>query len=194
MKRPLIVLAFLVCFVMASAERPIDSAEEKTFAAYCAQEFAEKGACAGPLCRLVCADGSEKKDCPQACVPQDCTSIPLDKCPEQYCAVMTNCSDEKVCHYKMEGEPAKCGDLAYAGQDVACCPGLVQRCGIEFLDGNCDMEGRNSVYDLPICIPCGNGICDQFENRCNCPEDCGTPPDIPLVDEYLTVPGLGAGR
>jgi len=194
MKRSMIVLVLLMCFVMVFAGQAIDSAEEKSFAAYCSEEMTKNGTCPDALCRSVCADGSKKEDCPKACVPQDCTGIPTDKCPQQYCAVMTNCSEEEVCHYKMEGEPAKCGDLAYAGQDVACCPGLVQRCGIEFLDGNCDMEGRNSVYDLPICIPCGNDICDQFENRCNCPEDCGTPPDIPLVDEYLTVPGAGGGR
>ena len=194
MRRPTIVLALLVCFVMLAAQKPIVSAEEKTFKSYCAEEFAKSGVCSKDLCRAVCADGSEKKDCPKACVPQDCPKIPLEKCPRQFCEVMTNCSNEQVCHYKMPGEPAQCGDLAYAGQDVKCCPGLVQRCGIEFIDGNCDMEGRNSVYDLPICIPCGNKICDQFENRCNCPEDCGTPPDIPLVDEFLTVPGMGGGR
>jgi len=46
MKRSLIVLALLVCFVVVFAERSIDSAEEKTFATYCAQEFAKKCACA----------------------------------------------------------------------------------------------------------------------------------------------------
>jgi len=23
-----------------------------------------------------------------------------------------------------------------------------------------------------ICAPCGNGVCDKNENKCNCPEDC----------------------
>ncbi len=31
------------------------------------------------------------------------------------------------------------------------------------------------------CIPCGNGVCDEiglwFENKCNCPEDCGNETD-----------------
>ena len=75
----------------------------------------------------------------------------------------------------MYGERAKCGDLAYAGQDVDCCPGLVRRCGVEFFDGSCDMEGKNSIYSLPICVPCGDGVCGNFENRCNCPEDCKNP-------------------
>lgn len=95
----------------------------------------------------------------------------------------------------MAGEKADCGDVAYAGQDVACCEGLVRRCGIEFLDGTCDMEGQDSVYNLPICIPCGDGLCGQFENRCNCPEDCGTPPDIPLLNDFENLirgPAAGA--
>ncbi len=194
MKRTLIVLVLLAGFALMLSGQRTDSAEEKTFDQYCAEQLSQKGMCPDPVCRTVCADGSGKEGCPQACVPQDCTKIPLNQCPQEYCAVMTNCSKEQVCHYKMVGEPAQCGDLAYAGQDVECCEGFVQRCGIEFIDGNCDMEGRNSVYDLPICIPCGNGICDQFENRCNCPEDCGSAPDIPLVDEYLTVPGVGVQR
>ena len=31
----------------------------------------------------------------------------------------------------------------------------------------------NAPVDLLLCLPCGNGICDDKENRCNCPSDCG---------------------
>jgi hypothetical protein len=34
------------------------------------------------------------------------------------------------------------------------------------------MQGKNTAYHLPICIPCGDGVCTNFENHCNCPEDC----------------------
>jgi hypothetical protein len=26
--------------------------------------------------------------------------------------------------------------------------------------------------DLLVCLPCGNGVCDPEENRCNCGADC----------------------
>jgi len=100
-----------------------------------------------------------------------CDQITADQCPEERCAVMKNCRGEDICYFKMIDPPA-CGDLSYAGQDVPCCPGLVRRCGVAFLDMTCDMFGDDSPYHLPICIPCGDGICGNFENVCNCPEDC----------------------
>jgi hypothetical protein len=159
----------------------VSGQEADDFTMYCAKLYSLQGDCPTNLCQLKCESQGEGKECQNSCVPKPCTAIDAQQCPAQYCSVMEDCSKNKICHYKMVGEPAKCGDASYAGQDVECCPGLVRRCGIEFLDGTCDMEGKNSVYNLPICIPCGNGICNQFENRCNCPEDCGTPPDIPLI-------------
>lgn len=29
-----------------------------------------------------------------------------------------------------------------------------------------------SVGPTPICSNCGNGKCEPWENKCNCPEDC----------------------
>ena len=57
-----------------------------------------------------------------------------------------------------------------------CCDGLVEvedlqsmeDTSAEFPDG-CGLEGPP---DLLRCVPCGNGVCDSSENRCNCPEDC----------------------
>lgn len=58
-----------------------------------------------------------------------------------------------------------------------CCEGLT-----EFYAG---MDTRISIGDecyttmmtagapYGICINCGNGICEDIENVCNCPEDCG---------------------
>ncbi len=57
-----------------------------------------------------------------------------------------------------------------------CCDGLVQvsdshvmeDTSSEFPDG-CGEEGPP---DFLLCVPCGNGVCDGSENRCNCPSDC----------------------
>ena len=66
---------------------------------------------------------------------------------------------------------------AHAGKQFAGIRVDNTRMGIEhlevvFFDGSCDLVGKSSVYAVPICIPCGNGICNQFETHCNCPEDC----------------------
>lgn len=151
------------------------SGAQTIFMDYCSHRYQETGECPGKTCQRGCAGSEDKKGCQPVCLPQDCTLIIVDQCPSEYCAVMVDCSGEKICYDQMAQEPAQCGDIAYAGQDVECCEGLVKRCGIEFFDGRCDMEGKNSAYNLPVCIPCGNGICSQFENRCNCPEDCGEP-------------------
>lgn len=170
--RTIIAAIFLVFFVSqaAWAENP-----DENFRKFCEESFSTQGQCPADICRLDCLGGKKEEACPQVCSPRPCPAIAAEACPKKYCTLMTDCSKEKICHYQMFGERAPCGDLAYAGQDVACCEGLVRRCGVEFFDGSCDMEGENSVYALPICIPCGDSICGNFENRCNCPEDCKNP-------------------
>jgi len=143
------------------------------FLNYCFDSYQHQGKCPENICELTCAKDKKGGACAsKVCLPVECPKIDADHCPAQFCQKMVNCSDDEICNYPMVGEKAQCGDLAYAGQDVDCCRGLVRRCGIQFIDGSCDMEGKDSVYELPICIPCGDGVCGQFENRCNCPEDC----------------------
>ena len=96
-------------------------------------------------------------------------------CPTDHCQIMISCNGKKICYAQIKSESLKCGGLAYAGQDVSCCEGLVKRCGVEFFEGTCSPYSKNSI---PVCLPCGNGICNEFENRCNCPEDCGKPNKI----------------
>ena len=150
------------------------AAGKKTFQQLCEDQYKETGECPESTCWEKTVAVSEEEE-QILCLPLACPDIAADACPLDYCAVMVNCSNERICQYQMQGEKAQCGDLAYAGQDVECCPGLIRRCGVEFLDGTCDMEGQGSIYSLPICIPCGDGFCNNFENRCNCPEDCGKP-------------------
>ena len=56
----------------------------------------------------------------------------------------------------------------YIGPIPDCCDGL-ERIDYKFSrDGEC--------FDVPdtgtICSDCGNNICEEWENLCNCPEDC----------------------
>jgi len=41
------------------------------------------------------------------------------------------------------------------------------------------MESGNPIG---ICINCGNGVCEDIEDVCNCPEDCGAE-----NSDYVTV-------
>ncbi len=140
-------------------------------AVYCQESYEENQVCPHPRCILECR-GTETPCASLECRPRWCSSFSEDECPADICHVATNCSGNRICE-ELPNDPPSCGETGYAGQDVACCYGFVRRCGIEFYDRTCDMLGENSVYHLPICIPCGDGVCTNFENRCNCPEDCG---------------------
>lgn len=56
---------------------------------------------------------------------------------------------------------------------TTCCEGLKRISGsdINDFDENCNLI---SVGGLQICSNCGNNICEpeNWENKCNCPEDC----------------------
>jgi hypothetical protein len=140
----------------------------------CESVFAESGFCPENLCNkeIKCSTESEQMMCAMACHPKECVTIKAKDCPLGRCVVLTGCSAEKVCYPPMQDNNLGCGDLAYIGEKE-CCESLVKRCGVEFLDDSCDMLGENSIDSVPVCIPCGNGVCNQFENLCNCPEDCG---------------------
>ena len=52
-----------------------------------------------------------------------------------------------------------------------CCEGLVTigPSDLRAYDENCQLIGEGYTA---ICSDCGNGICESWEHRCNCPEDC----------------------
>ncbi len=49
-----------------------------------------------------------------------------------------------------------------------CCEGLRAVSDASEIEGGCAAVTCGS-----ICRPCGNGVCDDNENKCSCPEDCG---------------------
>ena len=140
----------------------------------CEKVFKESGFCPENFCNreVKCVPETEQISCTIACNPKECVTIKAKDCPLKRCIVLSGCTGEDVCYPPLEENGLECGELAYIGEKE-CCEGLVKRCGVEFLDESCDMVGEYSIYNAPFCIPCGNGICNQFENRCNCPEDCG---------------------
>jgi sialate O-acetylesterase len=79
-----------------------------------------------------------------------------------------------------------CGDgTCDPGEDQCNCP---DDCGMppstetsctDGIDNDCDTyvdcDDSDCLGD-PACPYCGDGTCDEDEDQCNCPEDCGTPP------------------
>ncbi len=52
-----------------------------------------------------------------------------------------------------------------------CCQGLIKIAGGQYpksYDENCIVMPGVPV----ICSDCGNGDCEEWENKCNCPKDC----------------------
>jgi hypothetical protein len=88
-------------------------------------------------------------------------------------------------------EQCRGADSECTPQDIPCCSGLsaVPLAIIEE-DGTCI-----AALCGTICVPCGNGVCDERENKCNCPTDClecvGEGETIPVVAELPECcPGL----
>ena len=64
-----------------------------------------------------------------------------------------------------------CVELGYAQKPGSfCCDGLTPTAiSTETGDGKC----VTPLGSYPICMSCGDGICDRnIENQCNCPKDC----------------------
>lgn len=80
--------------------------------------------------------------------------------------------------FQYGGGAGSCYDngAMFDGKDscALCCAGLrpVKPLGPNrsYPDGPCILTSAISAF---VCLPCGNGICDSYENSCSCPEDCG---------------------
>jgi len=77
-----------------------------------------------------------------------------------------------------EPSPSECasgGEVTgnmVTGEFRECCEGLEAIAGCTLSEGmTCEdynlIDGCNS-----ICSNCGNGLCEEIENKCSCPEDC----------------------
>ena len=76
-----------------------------------------------------------------------------------------------TCHW-----PCKEMRCKEAGESVLvskCCEGLDEIYPAHIFDANCNELGL--VGWLFLCSDCGNGICESWESKCNCPEDCAQP-------------------
>ncbi len=161
----------------AVATAPADAAPTETAGStnglvmYCSARM-NAGGCDDALCALGCCGGPNQGGCAACCLPRPCTAISANKCPTDSCQIMIDCAGNQACTNLFNGSRPSCGALSYYGQDVACCPGLVKRCGRANVNGMCD-SASGGYNGFPQCIACGDGACDPVhETACNCPEDC----------------------
>ena len=163
-----VLLTFI--FVLPLAAQPESG---QTLRDYCQQTYTTTTRCPVDACRLTCISHDyDQNACTAQCLPRPCFEIRIESCPLDECQVVKGCDGKYVCFPRIIVPAEGCGGLGYNGGEVDCCPGLTKHCGIEYFNGECDQTPRNSVYAAPVCLPCGDKICGQFENKCNCPEDC----------------------
>lgn len=94
-----------------------------------------------------------------------CPYLTAEACKKQTgCLLMKTCSGKEFCSYPFSDTSRKCGEHAYYGQQVPCCPGTKAVC--------VDENNLRSGEAVPYCLACGNAYCEFFESEKNCPEDC----------------------
>lgn len=89
---------------------------------------------------------------------------------QYYCKCEPNsCSPgDFSCHWPCEELP--CKEAREFVSISECCEGLSEIPRIEAYDNECNLVGY--LGWLYICSDCGNGICESWEDKCNCQEDC----------------------
>lgn len=150
----------------------------------CVQD--EDGACACPNCPCTvctaCGDGLCEQPSENECnCPQDCILDPFGECTQAGGSCKTQCGVEEYdlgsslcagsgpCCLPFVDNCAGPGETVgvYPGAP-SCCPGLTALSGAKEINGQCEF-----MVGAVTCSPCGNNVCEpDWENSCNCPEDC----------------------
>ena len=151
----------------------------------------------GPCCVVQCVDYqcSEPIWLDDCCWNGECEEGETpENCPEDCPPI---CADNFDCPYKMKCSDGGCVDVgcvdkggllpgALSPQSLEhmateCCESLTQISYAGNYDENCAfvaLEGGPGG----ACTECGNGLCEEQETKCNCPEDCQPTDCIPEGD------------
>src|SRR3989344_1576515 len=100
-----------------------DSTAESEISKYCRTAFEQTKECPDDKCYIACGGNGLNAGCAPACYPKPCHFFDTENCPLEICRIMINCKGEKVCSSKSFGNPPRCGEKGYFGQDVPCCEG-----------------------------------------------------------------------
>ncbi|WP_147445324.1 hypothetical protein [Corallococcus aberystwythensis] len=102
-----------------------------------------------------------------------CDGLSPERCGDfaDSCIRLTYCDGQRFCASRHNRPSDRvCGSEGTRGLAEPCCEGLVARCGALPSEGTCEPQAKST--DVPMCLRCGDGVCDAREQRCNCPEDC----------------------
>ncbi|QSQ12286.1 hypothetical protein [Myxococcus landrumensis] len=105
-----------------------------------------------------------------------CEGLSVERCGgyRKDCEVGVYCDGVRFCRSRAEFPTEEtCAGEGILGASVACCLGLVSRCGVPS-GGREACDPQKGDESEPVCIRCGDGVCGPFEQSCNCPEDCAT--------------------
>ncbi len=105
-----------------------------------------------------------------------------------------------------EKAPASCGKLGEQVSEVyrdeypeKCCAGLTAwGSGMDTrvsVETQCYETGKVSGSPVSTCINCGNGVCEDSEDVCNCPDDCtnGENSDYTTLQSFCAAYGQFCG-
>jgi len=90
------------------------------------------------------------------------------------------------CHWPCE--EMRCKEAGESVLVSKCCEGLDEIYPAHIFDDNCNKLAL--IGWLFLCSDCGNGICESWESKCNCPDDCAQPCIIYVDDDS---PGANDG-
>jgi len=122
----------------------------------------------------ICVDNTYPEGITDVCYTKD--QVNYDHVKELFC----NSNDQ--CQAIVYECPQGCEDGACLSEECTeegkinyfneppCCEGLVViSTSYPLENGKCSLVPTNGAG---LCANCGNGICEKWENKCNCPEDC----------------------
>lgn len=104
----------------------------------------------------------------KVCEPVNCT--PGDVATDCAGIVVKRCSQDASWAGVENGEQT-CKDNPACDLNKPCAGGLIRALRKDQYGKDCQ-ESMAQMILPTVCIPCGNGICDDNESQCNCPEDC----------------------
>ena len=108
-----------------------------------------------------CGDDEDCKSCPEDC--GECCGNGI--CEPNYNESYENCPED-CCYPEGKEKPVLPGHY--------CCSGLQAKTIYDMdcvANQNGQCEGCEMIGAM-VCVNCGNGVCENGENYCNCPEDC----------------------
>ena len=118
--------------------------------------------------RCCASSGNQAAGCAGCCEQEACQNLPAEDCPLGRCALRRGCNGSVICTPAVALRPA-CGP---PNSDAApCCEGLVASCNVKSASDGACLAGLG-YGGVPVCLACGDGLCELGENDCNCPADC----------------------